>query len=83
MKQGRSFKRHATSAMNSGSKWKNLEVCEGSNVYVAIDENGYLTFQEKASSVSNGDLLNAVNAFAAEYRTNTQGLLQEIEDIVV
>ena len=28
-----------------------------------------------------GDLLNAVNAFAAEYRTNTGGLLQEIEDL--
>ena len=37
--------------------------------------------QEEASSVSNGDLLNAVNAFAAEYRTNTRGLLQEIEDL--
>ena len=37
--------------------------------------------QEEASSVSNDDLLNAVNAFAAEYRTNTRGLLQEIEDL--
>ena len=54
---------------------------EGSNIYVAIEENENLTVQEEASSVSNGDLLNAVNAFAAEYRTNTQGLLQEIEDI--
>ena len=54
---------------------------EGSNTYVAIKENGDLTLQEEASSVSNGDQLNAVNAFAALYRTNTQGLLQEIEDI--
>ena len=54
---------------------------EGSNIYVAIEDNGDLTVQEEASSVSNGDLLNAVNAFAAEYRTNTQGLLQEVEDI--
>ena len=54
---------------------------EGSNIYVAIEENGDLTVQKEASSVSNGDLLNAVNAFAAEYRTNTQGLLQEIEAI--
>ena len=37
--------------------------------------------QEEASSVSNGDLLNAVNTFAAEYRTNTRGLLHEIEDL--
>ena len=37
--------------------------------------------QEEASSVSNDDLLNAGNVFAAEYRTNTQGLLQEMEDI--
>ena len=54
---------------------------DGSNIYVAIGENGDLTVQEEASSISTGDLLNAVNAFAAEYRTNTQGLLQEIEDI--
>ena len=31
--------------------------------------------------MSNGDLLSAVNAFAAEYGTNTQRLLQEIEDL--
>ena len=54
---------------------------EGSNICVAIEENGDLTFQEEDSIVSNRDLLNAVNAFAAEYRTNTRGLLQEIEDL--
>ena len=54
---------------------------EGSNICVAIEENGDVTVQEEDSSVSNGDLLNAVNAFAGEYRTNTRGLLQEIEDI--
>ena len=54
---------------------------EGSNNCVAIEENGELTVQEGYSSVSNGDLLNAFNAFAAEYRTSTRGLLQEIEDL--
>ena len=54
---------------------------EGCNIYVSIEENGDLTVQEEASSVSNGDLLNVLNAFAAEYRTNTRGLLQEIEDL--
>ena len=54
---------------------------EGSKIFVAIEENGDLTVQEEDSSVSNGDLLDAVNAFAAEYRTNTRGLLQEIEDL--
>ena len=54
---------------------------EGSNIYVAIEENGDLTVQEEASSVLNGDLLNAITAFAAEYITNTRGLLQEIEDL--
>lgn len=53
---------------------------EGSSIYVAIEKNGDLTVQKEASSVSNGDLLNAVNAFAAEYRTSTRALLQEIED---
>ena len=37
--------------------------------------------QEEASIVSNGDLLNAANAIAAEYRTKTRGVLQEIEDL--
>ena len=54
---------------------------EGSNIGVVIEENGDLTVQEQDSIVSNGDLLNAFNAFAAEYRTNTRGLLQEIEDL--
>ena len=36
---------------------------------------------EEASSASNGDLLNAVKAFAAEYRTNTRDFLQETEDL--
>ena len=54
---------------------------EGSNICVAIEENVDLTVHEEDSIVSNGDLLNAVNAFAAEYRTNTRGLLQEIEDL--
>ena len=54
---------------------------EGSNIYVDIEDKGDLTVQEEDSSVWNGDMLNAVNAFAAEYRTNTRGLLQEIEDI--
>ena len=54
---------------------------EGSNIYVAIEEKRDLKVWEEASSASNGDLLNAVNAFAAEYRTDTRGLLQEIEDL--
>ena len=54
---------------------------EGSNICVAIEENGDVTFQAEDSNVSNDDLLNAVNEFAAEYRTNTQGSLQEIEDL--
>ena len=54
---------------------------EGSNICVAIEENGYLTVQEEGSSVSNVDLLNAINAFAAEYRNNTRDWLQEIEDL--
>ena len=67
------------STTNAAPEWPLQR--EGSNIYVAIEENGYLTVQEEASIVSNGDLLNAVNAFAAKYRTKTQGLLQEIEDL--
>ena len=47
----------------------------------SIEKNRGPTDQEEASSVSNSDLLNAVSAFAAEYRTNTRGLLQVIEDL--
>ena len=67
------------STTNAAPEWPVQR--EGSNIYIAIEENEGLTVQEEASSVSDGDLLNAVNAFAAEYRTNTRGLLQEIEDL--
>ena len=51
---------------------------ECSKTYVAFEENGDLMVKEEASSVSNGDLLNAVNAFAAEYGTSNRDLLQKI-----